>query len=87
MINNFANFPSLNYLLENQHNKNFSDDIRGSTITHLENMMKTFTNYLKAGHAMEWTGSKILVWNMELLKYGMNDCINGLERIFHTCSF
>ena len=27
---------------------------------------------------------KVLVWNMELLKYGMEDFINGMKRIFHT---
>ena len=33
---------------------------------------------------MLWNGRQISVRKMELLKYGMKDSINGMERIFHT---
>jgi len=40
-----------------------------------------------------WNGRKKSVWNMEWLKYGMEDLIYGMEQIFHipykfhTCTF
>ena len=42
---------------------------------------------LHAGHAMEWNGRRILVWNMEDAQNEMEDLKNGMEDrlpCFHT---
>ena len=36
-----------------------------------------------AGHTMVWNGRKKSVWNMQWLKYEMEDLMYGMERIFH----